>query len=70
MANDNEISKIILQELRDHRKESNERHIAIDKRIRKVENWQANASGKLTALGVIGVAAGSIVTWLTSVFRE
>lgn len=65
-----DITQIILDELREHRKESNDRHVAIDKRVRKVENWQAEANGKITIIGTVGVAVGGIVTWLTDVFRH
>lgn len=68
MADD--ISQIILDELRAHRQESAQRHEGFDKRIRKVEIWQADASGKMTMLGLVGVVAGGIVTWLTQIFRH
>ena len=69
MPND-EISQIILEELREHRRESNERHVQVDKRIRKVENWQSEANGKITIISAVGVAIGGIITWVTGIFHQ
>lgn len=60
-----EITEIILEELREHRRESSMRHEKMDHRVRKIEDWQSNANGKITMLGAIGVFMGGIVTWLT-----
>jgi len=65
-----EISEIILQELRDHRKESATRHEAIEQRVRHVESWQSNADGKITAFGIVGVFIGGLVTWATDLFHR
>lgn len=67
---DDSIQQIILDELREHRRESNDRHIQIDKRVRKVETWQADANGKITIIGALGVAIGGFITWITDIFKH
>lgn len=62
MASD--INEIILDELREHRRETRERLDKINGRVRKTEEWQANANGKMTILSAIGMMAGGIVAWL------
>jgi len=64
------ISEIILEELREHRAESNARHIEVDKRLRKVEVWQADANGKISIIGAVGVAVGGFITWVSGILRH
>lgn len=64
-----DVSQIILDELREHRRESNLRHEVIDKRVRKVESWQSDAGGKLTAFGVFCTTVGAVVAFLADFFR-
>lgn len=40
-----------------------------DERIRKVENWQADANGKVTTIGAIGVVMGGIITAVAEYFK-
>ena len=68
MAND--ISQIILDELREHRRESADRHELMDVRLRTVENWQHEIKGKATMFGVICTACGGIIAWLTSLLHR
>lgn len=65
-----EISQIILEELREHRRESNERHSAIDIRIRHVEKWQADAGGKVTMLGIILTSISGVIAWIAGIFKH
>lgn len=41
-----------------------------DERLRKTEDWQSNANGKITAFGLVGVFLGSVVTWATDLFKH
>lgn len=70
MTEENEISKIILDELRAHRSESNERHVQIDNRVRRVEDWQSNANGKISIIGAVGVGIGGFIAWVGDFFRQ
>lgn len=40
------------------------------KRITEVEKWQANAEGKMTMLGAVGVAIGAAFTAVGEYFRH
>lgn len=40
------------------------------KRITEVEKWQANANGKMTMLGAVGVAIGGFFTAFFQYFRH
>lgn len=40
------------------------------KRIGDVEKWQANANGKMTVLGAVGIAIGTIFTAVIQSFRH
>jgi len=65
-----DISQIILDELRAHREESRDRHDKIETRVRNVEAWQSNADGKITVFGLVGVFIGGFVTWVTNLFHN
>lgn len=39
-------------------------------RVNKVEAWQSNADGKLTAFGAFCVTIGGIVGWLVSLIKH
>lgn len=39
-------------------------------RINEVEKWQANANGKITMLGAVGVAIGGIFTAIGQYFKH
>lgn len=41
-----------------------------DERIRTVENWQADANGKITMVGVFGVTLGGFFTAVVEYFRH
>jgi hypothetical protein len=62
--------QIILDELREHRRESADRHESMDGRVRKIEHWQSNADGKITAFGVIAAGVGSILTYLAGYLKS
>lgn len=40
-----------------------------DERLGEVEKWQANANGKMTILGAVGVAIGTLCTTVLQSFR-
>lgn len=65
-----DISQIILQELREHRRESSVRHENMDTRVRVVETWQANAEGKVKVFGLFLAAVTSFLAWLIGVFKH
>jgi len=67
---DNDISQIILDELRAHRLESADRHDKLDGRVRNVEAWQHDAGGKATMLASVAAALGGIVVWATGFFHK
>ncbi len=67
---DDSIQQIILDELRAHREESRERHEKMDVRVNIVEKWQATADGKISAFGIICVAIGGFIAWLTKVIQN
>lgn len=41
-----------------------------DERIRNVENWQADANGKVTMVGAFGVTLGGVITAVVEYFRH
>ncbi len=41
-----------------------------DTRLRTVENWQSNASGKMSIIGLIGATIGGILTATVQLFRH
>ena len=53
-----EISKIILEELRALRAD-------MQPRMSKVEKWQSNADGKITMFGIFCAGIGSIITFIS-----
>lgn len=58
-----DISQIILAELRDFRKD-------INTRVNSVEKWQANADGKITMFGVFCMVIGGVIVWITNLFKH
>ncbi len=58
-----EISKIILEELRAFREDAMPRLTA-------VERWQSNVDGKISMFGLICVALGGLATWLTGIIHK
>lgn len=40
------------------------------KRLNEVEKWQANANGKMTMLGIVGVTIGGFCTAIIQYFRH
>lgn len=44
--------------------------ISHDTRIGDTEKWQSNADGKVTAIGVICVALGGIISWIVGLVKH
>jgi len=65
-----DISELILEELRDHRAESRERHEKLSDRVSTVEAWQNNANGKITMFGAFGIVIGGVLSWVVSIFKH
>lgn len=53
------ISEIILEELRELRKD-------LTPRVVKIEQWQANVEGKATMFGVLVTALTGFIAWITN----
>lgn len=58
-----DISEIILEELREFRKD-------MHNRVGKVEMWQSNVDGKITVFGLFCAAIGSFVVWMTNILHR
>lgn len=72
-----DLQEIILDEVRNvraelqaHRVESVTRHNGIDTRVRAVENWQSDANGRMTMLGLVGVCIGAVATWFLDFVKD
>lgn len=61
---------MILEELREHRKESRERHEAMDTRIRSLEETRAHQKGSVTAIGIIASIISGLVSLIVSTFKH
>lgn len=58
-----DIQEIILEELRALRSD-------IVPRINKVEQWQANANGKITMFGLFCAGIGGVVSWISAIMHR
>jgi len=61
---------IILEELREHRKESKERHDLMELRVRSLEETRAHQKGAATMAGVIATVTSGIVSLIISTFKH
>lgn len=61
---------MILEELREHRKESAERHEKIDTRIRSLEESRAHQKGSITAIGIIATIISGFISFVVSTFKH
>lgn len=58
-----EISNIILEELRALRSD-------LAPRVNAVEKWQSNADGKITMFGIFCVTIGGMISWVVSILKH
>ena len=61
---------IILDELREHRKESKERHDLIEERLRSLEETRAHQKGAATATAAIAALISGVISLLCSLFNK
>lgn len=64
------MSDEILQYIKDSVDRIESKQDKHDDRLGEVEKWQANASGKMTMLGFVGMAIGGIFTGIAEYFRH
>ena len=64
------VEQIILEELRDHRKESAERHELMEKRVRSLEESRAENRGAIKTSMAISTAFASVISWLVTMWSK
>lgn len=65
-----DISLIILEELRAHRTESKANHVAMDKRVRSLEGTRSEARGMIKMAVLIASVISAVISYLITIFKH